>query len=126
MARCSGGINKLNISPIGEVFPCEAYKWLARRNIRPTIFDFSLEYIWNNDPLLVRLRDKSIPEFCKGCYREDVCGGGCTAQADLCWNKKGLTHWLAKENAKIYNGKYTGLKENLGKEMSVNVDGLFK
>ncbi len=108
MATCTAAINKLNISPSGEVFPCEAFKWLKDQNIRPKISEFPLVYIWEKDPLLKLTRNSQIPQFClSNCTRAQECRGGCRGQAILHWSRDELIEWLKRENMRVY-GKYGG------------------
>jgi radical SAM protein with 4Fe4S-binding SPASM domain len=78
---CSAGENKLLISPNGEVFPCEAFKFLRGR--QNTIYKSTLEDLWAKDDLLNQLRtlkhDEGIKD-CYDCFRKDTCRGGCPGQ----------------------------------------------
>ena len=76
--RCSAAQNKLLISAKGEVFPCEAFKFL--RGTRPTIYQSTLEEIWENDKLLNNIRKISLPQICINCTFKRFCLGGCHGQ----------------------------------------------
>lgn len=83
-APCTAGENKLLISPTGEVFPCEAFKFL--RGHRSTIYDSTLADLWNRDGLLKKLRllkQQDSLKSCYGCSRMAVCRGGCPGQRML-------------------------------------------
>lgn len=96
---CSAAKNKLLISASGEVFPCEAFKFL--RGTRPTIYNLQLRNIWLNDKLLNQLRalsDDGQVNNCIGCNNFTACGGGCPgermlAYGDICM---GPDPWCVK------------------------------
>jgi radical SAM protein with 4Fe4S-binding SPASM domain len=77
---CTVAQNKLLISANGEVFPCEAFKFL--RGSRSTIYTSTIEDIWNNDALLNRLRDleTSTIHGCSSCEYYNACRGGCPGE----------------------------------------------
>lgn len=106
---CTAGINKLNVSPSGEVFPCEAFKWLGKQNLRPSVFEVPLASIWKYDPLLNLLRNWKIPQccLCSGCEIAETCRGGCKGQALLFWSEDQLIEWLKQANRRVY-GKHCG------------------
>ncbi|MEM3594726.1 MAG: radical SAM protein [Candidatus Jordarchaeaceae archaeon] len=81
---CTAGENKLLISSTGEVFPCEAFKFL--RGSRRTIYGSNLIDLWNNDALLEKLRflkREGSLKGCSDCSRFAVCKGGCPGQRML-------------------------------------------
>jgi radical SAM protein with 4Fe4S-binding SPASM domain len=80
---CSAGDDKLLISPTGEVFPCEAFKFM--RGNRPTIYDHTLSDLWYGDQLLNNIRKfkEQVIKDCKNCPRLDFCSGGCPGQRML-------------------------------------------
>lgn len=97
ISPCSAGFDKLNVSARGEVFPCEAFKWLKNRNLCPNAKTRSLRCIWNGDPLLNLLRQSGLPEYCKeNCEQAEKCYGGCSGQRHLYWARDKLPEWLAK------------------------------
>jgi len=96
---CSVGINKLNISAKGDIFPCEAFKWLGNFITPNNILKTNLYNIWNYDKLLIFLRTRKIPEICVNeCDKIMRCGGGCVAQffLDNIESRNQLVNWLNK------------------------------
>ena len=77
--HCSAAQNKLLISAKGEIFPCEAFKFL--RGTRPTIYKHTLEDVWENDRLLNDIRNMlSQKDSCTDCEFARLCRGGCHGQ----------------------------------------------
>jgi len=97
---CSVGINKLNISARGDVFPCEAFKWLGDFITPTNILKTNLHDIWVHNELLFFLRTRKIPEICVNkCDKLRRCGGGCVSQFFL-YNEQSrnqLINWLNKK-----------------------------
>ena len=112
IGTCSAGFTKLNISPSWEVFPCEAFKWLGGKGVRPKVSEFSLAYIWENDPLLNLVRSLCwfVPEGCveRGCPKVGWCRGGCLGQRFLHYARDELIRWLGCVNPMVYEGRYGG------------------
>ena len=78
-AHCTAAQNKLLISAKGEIFPCEAFKFL--RGTRPTIYEHTLAEIWENDRLLNDIRDMlEHKDSCADCEFSLLCRGGCYGQ----------------------------------------------
>ena len=78
-AYCTAAQDKLLISAKGEIFPCEAFKFL--RGTRPTIYEHTLEEIWKNDRLLNELRNMiGHRDSCVDCEFSLLCRGGCHGQ----------------------------------------------
>lgn len=78
-ASCSAGQDKLLISAKGEIFPCEAFKFL--RGTRPTIYQRTLKEVWENDQLLNEIRSMiGHNDSCEGCEFGTLCRGGCHGQ----------------------------------------------
>lgn len=77
---CTAGRNKLLISPTGEVFPCEAFKY--NKGKRPTIRNRPVLEIWHHDELLRNLRTITYQDIkiCSTCEFIFACGGGCPGQ----------------------------------------------
>nr|DAK26539.1 MAG TPA: putative Fe-S oxidoreductase [Caudoviricetes sp.] len=76
---CTAAQNKLLISARGEIFPCEAFKFL--RGTRPTIYKHTLEDVWENDRLLNDIRNMlSQKDSCTDCEFARLCRGGCHGQ----------------------------------------------
>ncbi|ABO49061.1 Radical SAM domain protein [Desulforamulus reducens MI-1] len=80
---CSASLNKLLISASGEVFPCEAFKFL--KGLRNNIHNTELRMIWKNDILLNHLRNISLKDIkvCGDCPSIESCRGGCPGQRML-------------------------------------------
>lgn len=80
---CSASQNKLLISASGEVFPCEAFKFL--KGSRKKIYDYSLEDLWLNDDLLNHLRSLRLQDIaiCSECSVREKCRGGCPGERML-------------------------------------------
>lgn len=78
---CSAAKNKLLISASGEVFPCEAFKFL--KGTRPSIYQSTIKEIWYNDSLLYKLRSLNMIENCSVCEHYSICGGGCPGERML-------------------------------------------
>jgi radical SAM protein with 4Fe4S-binding SPASM domain len=80
---CSAAQSKLLISPNGEVFPCEAFKFLRGRMLN--INECSLKYVWEHDMLLNQLRNPNYQDIegCKGCHMVDQCKAGCPGERML-------------------------------------------
>lgn len=78
--RCTAGHDKLLINASGEVFPCEAFKYMKGK--RPNIYDTDIADIWNNDALLNELRNMDIARIavCAECEYSKLCAGGCPGQ----------------------------------------------
>ena len=79
-SNCTAGYDKLMISAAGEVFPCEAFKYMRGR--RPTIYQKDIRDIWLRDPLLNRIRTIQLQNIsvCKDCQYKDQCKAGCAGQ----------------------------------------------
>lgn len=76
---CSAGQDKLLISAKGEIFPCEAFKFL--RGTRPTIYQKTLQELWDNDRLLSEIRSMiGRNDSCAECEFCAFCRGGCHGQ----------------------------------------------
>ena len=77
--HCSAAQDKLLISARGEIFPCEAFKFL--RGTRPTIYTSTLEDVWENDLLLNDIRKMlGQKDSCANCEFSLLCRGGCHGQ----------------------------------------------
>jgi len=106
---CTAGFDKLVVSPDGRVLPCEAFKFLLKldnKDIRPSIEDYNLEYLYDNDPLMQLLRCKFnlIDIWCQNnCKIFKQCGGGCKGQK-LKDNEE-FINFLKKEMKIFYNKK---------------------
>jgi radical SAM protein with 4Fe4S-binding SPASM domain len=99
---CTAGLNKLLISPNGECFPCEAFKFMKCH--MKTIKNQKVMDIWRSDVILSRLRTITHTEIeqCSICSHISICGGGCPGQRLIAngnlevgpdpWCKKFLTH----------------------------------
>jgi len=104
---CTAGKDKLVIAPDGRVIPCEAFKFLLKldnEDIRPNIRDYSLEYLYDNDPLMQLLRCKLNPidKWCEdNCKYFNQCGGGCKGQKLK--DTSGFVDFLIKEMDIFYN-----------------------
>jgi len=86
---CLGGQNTIGIEADGTVkgcpsLPTDAY---AGGNVR----EFDLTTIWLETPELSFSRERREPQwgFCKSCYYQDVCRGGCTWMAHSLLGKPG-------------------------------------
>jgi len=80
---CSASQNKLLISASGEVFPCEAFKFL--KGSRRKIYDLPLKELWYNDDLLSYLRNLHLQDIavCSECSIQEKCRGGCPGERML-------------------------------------------
>ncbi|OPJ59288.1 putative heme d1 biosynthesis radical SAM protein NirJ2 [Clostridium oryzae] len=74
---CLAGISYCIINPIGNVQPC-AYLDLLIGNVREKPFD----KIWNESPILNKLRTAKYEGKCGSCEHKDICGG-CRARASF-------------------------------------------
>lgn len=76
---CGIGMSNLVIRSTGVVVPCPAFPDdVSLGNVR----EESLAEIWNNSPLLNKMRHMSPLEHekCRDCTHVKVCGGGCVAE----------------------------------------------
>lgn len=80
--RCNAGENKILLDVYGNCYPCEAFKTILKGNTS-NYFENSIEYIWNNDIILNKLRDKNVPSECENCNVKEKCMGGCFGQRYL-------------------------------------------
>jgi radical SAM protein with 4Fe4S-binding SPASM domain len=80
---CSASQNKLLISATGEIFPCEAFKFLKGK--RKKIYDYPLKELWFNDDLLNQLRNLHFKDIsiCSECPELENCRGGCPGERML-------------------------------------------
>lgn len=81
-AYCSSGKGQVYLSPDGTIYPCIGYKIEAFKcgNIKETSFD----EIWENSPILNRIRQEHSIQSCPQCTRCVIkywCGGGCRAES---------------------------------------------
>lgn len=78
--KCTAGHNKLLINAKGEIFPCEAFKYL--RGSRPSIYERDIIDVWDNDELLCQLRTMNVDcvSVCNHCEYRQLCMGGCPGQ----------------------------------------------
>lgn len=79
LENCGIGTTRLVIKSNGVVTPCLSFEDdVSLGNIR----EQSLSDIWNNSPLLNRLRSMSVfkTDICKDCELAAVCKGGCIAE----------------------------------------------
>jgi putative heme d1 biosynthesis radical SAM protein NirJ2 len=72
---CLAGLSYVSITPTGDVFPCP-YLPLNIGNVRETPFSS----LWNNNPILKKLRTQEYSGKCGSCDYKNVCGG-CRARA---------------------------------------------
>jgi radical SAM protein with 4Fe4S-binding SPASM domain len=72
---CLAGLSYCIVSPIGDVQPC-AYLNIPLGNVRDTPFD----EIWENNPVLKKLRTADYSGKCGICAYKNTCGG-CRARA---------------------------------------------
>ena len=93
--RCGAGESLITVMPDGTVYPC-------RRLPIPcgNLFEKKLSDIYENDPLMKELRDRSLAiPGCEGCAYSKLCGGGarCISNSENgdpftkdpgCWIKK--------------------------------------
>lgn len=79
---CNAGKNKILLDVYGNCYPCEAFKTILKGNTS-NYFEHSIEYIWNNDMILNKLRNKKIPSECEDCKVKEKCMGGCFGQRYL-------------------------------------------
>ena len=71
---CSAGTKFANVDPQGNVHPCQFWQDYTIGNIRETPFSA----LWtSDDPLMVRLREKSqhVGGKCGTCGYKELCGG---------------------------------------------------
>ncbi len=76
--NCGIGVGALAIKCNGSVVPCPAFdESVSLGNVRT----HSVKEIWNNSPLLNRLRALNVfeTEICKDCQFAAICKGGCVA-----------------------------------------------
>ena len=78
--KCTAGHNKLLINAKGEIFPCEAFKYLS--GARPSIYERDIIDVWDNDELLRQLRTTNVDcvSVCNHCEYRQLCMGGCPGQ----------------------------------------------
>ena len=80
---CSAGIRVANISPEGDVYPCQ-FAQIPRFRVG-SIREKRLSELWNDpeNPVLALFRDKKerLTGRCKSCQYLDLCGGGCRIRA---------------------------------------------
>lgn len=80
---CKAAISTCNITPVGDVIPCPAFKHVPEY-VAGNVRDLSLREIWKNSHLLKRLRNINISyhdiEGCSECKRIETCQGRCLAQ----------------------------------------------
>ena len=79
---CNAGENKILLDVYGNCYPCESFKTILKGNTS-NYFEHSIEYIWNNDIILNKLRNKNIPSKCEICNIKEKCMGGCFGQRYL-------------------------------------------
>lgn len=79
LENCGIGSTRLVIKSNGVVTPCLSFEEDVSLG---TIREQSIADIWNNSPLLKRLRSMSVfkTEICKDCELALVCKGGCIAE----------------------------------------------
>ncbi|MDD1728086.1 MAG: SPASM domain-containing protein, partial [Methanospirillum sp.] len=80
---CSAGIRVANITPSGDVYPCQ-FAQMPEFHIG-SIREKQFSEIWNDpeNPILRQFRNKSkqLTGKCGGCSYLDLCGGGCRVRA---------------------------------------------
>ncbi len=93
--RCGAGESLITVMPDGTVYPCRRLP-ISCGNL----FETSLFEIYENDPLMKKLRDRStIVAGCEWCAYSKLCGGGarCVSNAETgdpfakdpgCWIKR--------------------------------------
>ena len=73
----------LGIEANGDVAPCDGF-FAFPEMIVGNIYDNSLEYIWENSPILKEIRKinyQDLKGVCSKCKYAEYCGGGCRASA---------------------------------------------
>lgn len=78
---CSAGIAFGTIDPWGNMRPCS-----HSTKILGNLLTEKIENIWNGSETKKWRRD--IPKECRNCAQEDVCSGGCRANAEMRGDKK--------------------------------------
>lgn len=93
----------MNISSNGEVFPCEAFKWLKNKNLRLNVYNLPINCIWRNDTLLNYLRQNRIPSYCSEtkCSVLGTCRGGCVGQTMLYTSKDEVIKYLEYNKTRV-------------------------
>lgn len=80
---CSAGIRVANISPEGDVYPCQFAQ--IRRFRVGSIREKRFSELWNDpdNPVLTLFREKTehLSGRCRSCQYLDLCGGGCRIRA---------------------------------------------
>ncbi|AFV11735.1 radical SAM domain-containing protein [Thermacetogenium phaeum DSM 12270] len=95
---CLAGISYCIIAPEGDVYPCP-YLDLSVGNVRETPFS----RIWENNPVLLRLRTRKYEGYCGICRYRGICGG-CRArayagpEADYMAEDRGCLYLLQEES----------------------------
>lgn len=98
--KCTAGKSRSTIRWDGQVFPCEAYKFLADDFQDNNLRKASLKDIWNKSAIFTLTRDaykKSGPE-CRSCSYWGKCWGGCPAQKLILGSFNVLDPYCALEN----------------------------
>ena len=104
---CTVGVDKLVVSPKGYIIPCESFKFLLHidyDDIRPNVKDYSIDFIFKNDPLfrLLKCDLNPLDNWCKNnCRHYQCCGGGCKGQKALKVKDKFIS-FLKKEMKRFY------------------------
>jgi radical SAM protein with 4Fe4S-binding SPASM domain len=82
-AGCPLGHNLITISPNGDIFSCAAL--LKPEYKLGNILSSDLKQIWENHPLLNKLRNikNNVKGKCKSCERLDFCRAGCRGIAEV-------------------------------------------
>lgn len=80
LTGCGGPFTKLAVRADGVIVPCNQLSHIELGRINQD----SIEYIWQNHPELIKLRERrNIPlsnfEFCQGCDYIEFCTGNCPA-----------------------------------------------
>lgn len=73
---CSAGDSLITVDENGQVMPCRRMPVVCG-----SIFDSSLEDIYYNSEVFLKLREKNIPEECKNCNYSAECRGGAKCQS---------------------------------------------
>lgn len=80
---CSAGIRVANISPSGDVYPCQFAQ--IPEFLIGSIRERKFSELWNDsdNPVLSRFRNKhhQLTGRCAACSYLDLCGGGCRVRA---------------------------------------------
>lgn len=80
---CSAGIRVANVTPSGEVYPCQ-FAQIPEFRIG-SIRERKFSELWNDpdNPVLTRFRkkDEHLTGKCGRCSYRDMCGGGCRVRA---------------------------------------------